>query len=461
MFTKFHSLIQHSTDIITILRSDGTILFQSPSIRRLLGYEPDDLIGKNVFQMVHPEDLPRVLDALAQLAQTPLAHLSAEYRFKHKDGSWRVVESTGSNQLDNALISGIVVNSRDITKRKEDEELLLRATKRAEDEKAKSEAIIAAIGDGISIQDRSFKVLYQNHIHKQIVEGDKSGQFCYSAYAKNDRVCEGCPLALSFEDGKIHTLEKKAHREGGIIYVEIKASPIRDADDNIIGGIEAVRDISERKLMEERLRESEERYRNLFDHAHDMIHSVTPDGHFVFANPAWEKTMGYSWEELREMTIFDVLHPSCVPHCVEAFGKVMSGDPIENVQATFVAKNGQHINVEGNVHPRVIGGKVTATQGIFRNVTERKSAEREQEQLILRLQSALDNVKILRGLLPICAWCKKIRDDGGYWKKVEDYIKEHTDASFTHGICPQCLKKLDPETYQDLLGNANNEKNCV
>ena len=294
--------------------------------------------------------------------------------------------------------------------------------------------------------------------HKNIVEGDKSGEYCYSAYANNDRVCEGCPLALSFEDGRVHTLEKRAVRDKGIIQVEIKSSPIRDADGNIIGGIEVVRDITQRTLMEERLQESEERFRNLFDHAHDMIQSVAVDGHYVFANAAWLKTMGYSWDELQDITIFDVLHPSCVPHCGESFSKVMSGESIDNVEAIFVTKNGQQLSVEGNVHPRFFKGKVIATQGIFRNITDRKLAELKQEQLVLRLQSALDNIKILSGLLPICAWCKKIRDDGGYWKKVEDYIKEHTDASFTHGICPECLKKVDPETYTDLFGNTKRKE---
>jgi len=57
----------------------------------------------------------------------------------------------------------------------------------------------------------------------------------------------------------------------------------------------------------------------------------------------------------------------------------------------------------------------------------------------------------LKGLIPICAWCKKIRDDKGYWKKVETYIEEHSDASFTAGICPKCLHKEDPATYEEVF----------
>jgi hypothetical protein len=83
------------------------------------------------------------------------------------------------------------------------------------------------------------------------------------------------------------------------------------------------------------------------------------------------------------------------------------------------------------------------------DIGNRKMAEEERESLIRELQDALGKIKTLRGLLPTCAWCRKVRDDDGYWKKVETYIEEHSDASFTHGICPDCLKKNDPETYRE------------
>jgi len=77
--------------------------------------------------------------------------------------------------------------------------------------------------------------------------------------------------------------------------------------------------------------------------------------------------------------------------------------------------------------------------------------------LIHELQDAMAKIKLLRGLLPMCAWCKKVRDDNGYWKKVETYVEEHSDASFTHGICPDCLKKNDPETYDAYGGKIAKE----
>jgi PAS domain S-box-containing protein len=79
-----------------------------------------------------------------------------------------------------------------------------------------------------------------------------------------------------------------------------------------------------------------------------------------------------------------------------------------------------------------------------RENSERKKTEEEKEKLILELREALKQVKTLRGFLPICASCKKIRDDQGYWQKIESYIRDHSDLEFSHGICPECAKKLYP-----------------
>ena len=78
------------------------------------------------------------------------------------------------------------------------------------------------------------------------------------------------------------------------------------------------------------------------------------------------------------------------------------------------------------------------------DIRERKKAEMEKEATIVELKKAIDEIKILKGLIPICAKCKKVRDDAGYWQHIETYIRERSDAQFTHGICPNCAKELYP-----------------
>ncbi|NJD52143.1 MAG: PAS domain S-box protein [Candidatus Methanoperedens sp.] len=128
------------------------------------------------------------------------------------------------------------------------------------EEKAKTESIIAALGDAISIQDTDFKVLYQNKIH-QDVTGDQKGKYCYREYEHKGHICEGCPVNMTFMDGKIHIEERSVIKDGQKLFYEITSSPLKDSTDNIIAGIEIARDITKRKQTEEALNKS----RNLLD----------------------------------------------------------------------------------------------------------------------------------------------------------------------------------------------------
>ncbi len=147
------------------------------------------------------------------------------------------------------IIGGIGI-VEDITARKEAEQSVQTALLRAEEEKNKFEAIVSAIGDGISIQDLDFKVVYQNQRHRNII-GNHIGEYCYEAYQNKEKTCDGCPVALSFRDGNVHTVERSSTVPGRKIYVEVSASPLRDASGKIIAGIEAVRDITARKQTEQ------------------------------------------------------------------------------------------------------------------------------------------------------------------------------------------------------------------
>lgn len=112
------SLIENSADIITIMDADGTIRYDSPTIKRILGYEHSELVGRSIFELVHPDDLPAVMDSFQKTIQNPDTITSFEYRFRYNDGSWRVLESVAQSMLENEVIKGIIINSRDITERK-------------------------------------------------------------------------------------------------------------------------------------------------------------------------------------------------------------------------------------------------------------------------------------------------------------------------------------------------------
>ncbi len=184
-----------------------------------------------------------------------------------------------------------------------------------------------------------------------------------------------------------YRMEKRyVRKDGSIVWVNVNMTVIRDADGQPLRTMATIEDITERKRAAKALMESEERYRALIENAHDMIQSVAQDGHFHFVNSAWLKIMGYTWDELQKITLFDILHQSCTPHCMEAFKKVMSGESLLNIEAIFVSKDGRSIDVQGNVSPRFIDGEIVGSQGIFRDITERKRAEEEIRKLNAELE---------------------------------------------------------------------------
>ncbi|MFN6531443.1 adenylate/guanylate cyclase domain-containing protein [Nostoc sp. ChiSLP03a] len=147
-----------------------------------------------------------------------------------------------------------------------------------------------------------------------------------------------------------------------------------------------------RKQAEDALVESEERYRDLFENANDLIQCVNPSGRFLYVNRAWRETLGYSEAEIANMSVFDIIHPEFKQGCLQRFYRVLSGENLGQVTAIFVTKDGQTIFLEGNINCKFVEGHPVAIRGIFRNVSQRVAAEealryqqKETERLLLNI----------------------------------------------------------------------------
>ncbi len=128
-----------------------------------------------------------------------------------------------------------------------------------------------------------------------------------------------------------------------------------------------------------------------------------------------------------------------------AVGKaLLKNGRVQGMELRFRKKNGEAVIGLLSAEIIVIDGEKHILSSIS-DITERKRAEEDRERLIAELKEALSQVKALSGLLPICASCKKIRNDEGYWEQMESYISDHSEADFSHGICPECVEKLYPE----------------
>ena len=206
---------------------------------------------------------------------------------------------------------------------------------------------------------------------------------------------------------------------------------------NLFVLIKAGQNISQRERADDALRESEEKYRSITESMVDAMYICSPDFRVEFMNPEMINKLGYdATGEHCFQTIYG-LDEKC-PWCIHE--KVQKG---EYVTTEIVnPKDGRTYNVSHSpiFHKNDSISKMT----IFRDITQHKLLEKEREKLIEELKNALDQVKQLSGLLPICASCKKIKDDKGYWRQIESYIRDHSEAEFSHGICPECVKKLYP-----------------
>lgn len=208
---------------------------------------------------------------------------------------------------------------------------------------------------------------------------------------------------------------------------------------------------TERKRIEAALRKSEDRFRSLFDSSRDAVMTLEP--------PFWMFTSGnraaIEMFRTRSEEHFTNLGPSDVSPERQPDGRASAEKAQEMIEKAVregsCSFEWTHRRITGETFPaKVLLSRTEADgksflQATVRDITERKQADAEREQLIVDLKKALSEIRTLEGFIPICAGCKKIRDDRGFWEQVENYVTRHTEAKFSHGICPDREKRLYPE----------------
>lgn len=209
------------------------------------------------------------------------------------------------------------------------------------------------------------------------------------------------------------------------------------------------RDNARRKKLETALRNSTMALEDLYNNAPCGYHSIDGDGLFVRINDTALKWLGYSREEVvGKLHVADILTQQSLESFHENFAKFKESGAVRDLELEFMSKDGVIIPVLLNATAvRDDNGRFRQSRSTFIDVTEARKARHELLEKNRELNDALTKVKLLSGLLPICASCKNIRDDDGYWNSVEKYIGEHSEAAFTHSICPDCARRLYPEFF--------------
>ena len=183
----------------------------------------------------------------------------------------------------------------------------------------------------------------------------------------------------------------------------------------------------------------------------DLLCFLGYNGHFKRLNPAWERALGFTCEELMSRPFIEFVHPDDREQTLHQNREVRSGAQALGFENRYLCKDGSYRWLLWNAAPD--HGHQTI-YSVARDITDRKQLEAEREQLVVKLQSALAEVKTLQKILPICSYCHKIRDDEDYWQTVEGYISQHTSSRFSHSICPPCYESVVEPQFKEMERRA-------
>jgi PAS domain S-box-containing protein len=390
---KYTMLVERSNDGIIIVQ-DGLVKFANSKMIKMTGFSLEEATGKPFIEFVSPEYKAPVMENYRRRVSGEATPNNYEIEILTKDGNLMPVEINAS-RIEYEKRSADMAIVRNITERKQAEDRLQEERDKAQRylEVANVIFIVIQANQQVSLINRKgCEVL--GYKEKEIIGKNWFDSFIPKRLRNEvktvfDKLVKGDIEPVEYFENPVTT------KSGEEKIIAWHNTILTDEAGNIIGALSSGEDITERKQAEAALRQSEERYRDLFDNANDLIQSVSPDGHFLYTNKAWRKALGYNKKEVANLKVSDVIHTDSRDHCMETFQKVMSGDNVRDIEAVFVAKNGDFIDVEGNAHSRFVDGKSVSTQGIFRDVTARRKAE----ERIVHLNSLLRALRDINQLI--------------------------------------------------------------
>ena len=441
-------LIDNAPTFFVAIDHHGKVMMMNQHMLKTLGYTADEVVGKDYLANFVPERDRDMLTTVFSRLATEYKHTLNENYLLSKDGCELLVEWHGAPVFDtNGAFQYFYGIGIDITDRKHAEDALRESEERFR-ELADSLPQIVFETDEKGIITFANRMAFDYFGYTNSELENKLNALQMISPEDRDRAVKN--IQKVFNGEILGSIEYTALKKNGNTFpVEINSTAFFQTN-KPIGMRGVITDLSKKKRAEEILRESEEKFRNIAETSLAGIY-IVQDGIFMYVNTKFAEIFGYSVEEcLNKMHIRQTVHPEDLDFVREQISKRVSGK-FNSVNYTFrgIKKNGKTIHVEIFGSATQLNGK-SAVTGTILDITERKQAEEQRNKLITELQNALSEVKTLQGFLPICSHCKKIRDDKGYWDQIESYIHKHSDAEFSHGICPECAEKYYPG--MDLYG---------
>jgi len=451
---RFRALIENSSDAISLISAEGTILYESPSVHRVLGYSPEELVGRNVFELLHPDDLPEIMPVFSQILQQPDQVVTAGARYRHKDGSWLWIEGTGKNLIAEPGVQAIVVNYRDITAREQAEDALRKAQ---EDLERLVQERTAALSQANTLLQTMldytpdhifFKDLQSRFIRNSKSQADMLGlsdpaqvigktdfdffPHAQRAYEEEQSIIRSGQPMTDFEEHVIWP-------DGRETWVATTKVPLRDQEGRIIGTFGVARDITDRKRAEEalhkakdeleirvvertaelkqtneqlrleltareqaeaKLREAEAKYRSLVEHIPAITYTAALDDPKtrLYVSPQIEALLGVSPAEyLADADLWRrLIHPQDRERVLAEAARFYAGGESFVSEYRTLTRDGRALWF----HDEAVivsdeTGQPRFIQGVKVDITERKQTEEELRQRESILEAAANNAQLL------------------------------------------------------------------
>jgi PAS domain S-box-containing protein len=452
---RYRSYIDVTGQIGWVTNANGEVKEDVPSLRKFSGQTYEEAKGSGWTKALHPDDLERTLQVWNKAVATKSTY-EIEYRMRRHDGVYRDLLARGFPVFrEDGSIREWVGTCIDITERRQAEDALQESEDRIH-------LLLDSAAEAIYGIDMNGNCTFCNSACLRMLGYKRTDELLgrnmhWQIHSKRPDgtpfPIEECRIFQAFRNGKgTHVDDEVLWRSGGTSFaVEYWSYPLI-SNGTVSGAVVTFLDITERKRTQETLRQFVDRLSlatraggvGIWDY--DIIDNklVWDDQMYRLYGITQEK-FGGAYEAWRAG-----LHPEDMQRGDDEIQMALRGEKEFDTEFRVLWPDGTIRNIRAlAILQRDASGKPLRMIGTNWDITERKQAEAEREKTIQELQSAIEQIKTLKGLVPICAWCKKIRNDKGYWEQVEAYVSRYTEAQFSHGICPDCVKKAYPEFSKD------------